>query len=154
MIHDFEPNRSRIGWPMRTLLVIGGWVLVGGFVVAYRLEPDPRGFGTHQKFGWPPCTIRVLFGVPCPSCGMTTSFANSTKGRLVDAARANLTALVLALLSALMVPWCFLSAWLGHLCWITKPGATAAVLLGTICGLATVEWLIRLFILPSLSLVH
>jgi len=39
------------------------------------LEPDPRGFGTHTQLGLPPCAFRMLFGIPCPSCGMTTAFA-------------------------------------------------------------------------------
>ena len=87
-----EPDGFPLGRLGLALLALWGFALLGGFFVAYRLEPDPRGFGTHQRLGLPPCTIRTVFGVPCPSCGMTTSFANLAKGHFVHAARANTTA--------------------------------------------------------------
>ena len=73
----------------RWLLVGWSLFLLGGFALAYALEPDPRGFGTHQSLGLPPCTFRALFGIPCPSCGMTTSFSHFMHGNLWQAFRAN-----------------------------------------------------------------
>jgi hypothetical protein len=52
--------------------------------VAWSLAPATQGFGTHQALGLPACTWPARFGVPCPSCGMTTAFAYAAKGRLLD----------------------------------------------------------------------
>lgn len=60
--------------------------LAAGVVLAtgWLLAPAKAGFGTHQALGLPACTWPQRFGVPCPSCGMTTSFAYATKGRLIE----------------------------------------------------------------------
>jgi hypothetical protein len=54
-------------------------------VVAARLDPSPRGHGTHTALGMPPCSWASLTGRPCPTCGMTTSFAHAADGNLVAA---------------------------------------------------------------------
>jgi len=149
MIHNPEPNGFPLGWRGRALLIAWSLAVAGGLVVAYRLEPDPRGFGTHQRLGLPPCTIRAVFGIPCPSCGMTTSFANVTKGHWREAARANVAGLLLAIVCATLVPWCWLSAFYGRLCWVRRPANLAALILLIVCGVATVEWIIRLCLLSS-----
>ena len=56
----------------------------GLLVVAWLLPPASRGFGTHQALGLPACSWPARFGVPCPSCGMTTAFALASKGRIVE----------------------------------------------------------------------
>lgn len=66
------------------LLGFGAWAVI---VTATRLYPDPRGFGTHQQLGLPPCEFTSTFGIPCPGCGLTTSFAHMVRGHLVDAFR-------------------------------------------------------------------
>lgn len=64
--------------------------LVGlGFLVlvlfARHLTPDPRGLGTHEQLGFPPCATSLFLGVPCPFCGMTTAFSLMAHGRPVAA---------------------------------------------------------------------
>ncbi len=54
---------------------------ITALAVAGRLEPDSRGLGTHQQLGLPPCSMRALLGIRCPSCGMTTSWAYFTRGQ-------------------------------------------------------------------------
>ena len=89
------------------------------------LVPDPRGLGTHQQLGLPPCTFRVLFGRPCPACGMTTAWANVLRGRLPPALRANVTGTLLCGLDLAAVGWlgfrsCAVDGWAG------RPTATPA----------------------------
>ncbi len=48
------------------------------------LDPDPRGFGTHEQLGLWPCRSMALFGIPCPGCGVTTSVALAVRGRFLD----------------------------------------------------------------------
>jgi hypothetical protein len=68
------------------LLAIGAW-----------LRPDPSGMGTHRQFGLPPCTMVVLVGYPCPTCGMTTAFAHAVRGELLAAFNAQPAGLAFAL---------------------------------------------------------
>jgi hypothetical protein len=147
MNHNPEPD----GYPLkpmgRALLAAGGLSLLAGFLVAYRLEPDPRGFGTHQRLGLPPCTIQVVFGIRCPSCGMTTSFASFTKGRFGAAAQANVGGLLLALLCGALIPWCGLSAYYGRLCWVRRPDVAAVCALGAVCIVAALDWAVRVLVL-------
>lgn len=55
------------------------------FAVAAFLTPDDRGIGTHQQLGLPPCAAESLFGIPCPFCGMTTSFSHMAHGEMTEA---------------------------------------------------------------------
>jgi hypothetical protein len=51
-------------------------------VVAACLAPHPRGHGTHKQLGLPACSFLVRTGLPCPSCGMTTSMALMARGQV------------------------------------------------------------------------
>src|SRR5579871_2040396 len=115
MISNDHGSGYPVGRGVRMLLLLWSLLLVAGFLLARWLEPDPRLFGTHQKLGFPPCTFRTLFGLPCPGCGMTTSFACLVRGRISDASRANIGGLLLALVLALQIPWCWRSAYQGRL---------------------------------------
>jgi hypothetical protein len=55
------------------------------FLVSLWLQPDPHGFGTHRQLGMPPCNFQSFFHIPCPTCGMTTSFSLMAHGRPLDA---------------------------------------------------------------------
>ena len=127
----------------RGLLVLVSLLLIAGFGLALSLEPDPRGFGTHQRLGLPPCTFIAIFDIPCPSCGMTTSFANFTRGRFVAAADANVAGLLLAGVCFVLIPWCWASAWNGRLWKVDRPDRTALAVLITICGVCLLQWIVR-----------
>ncbi|MCE2885121.1 MAG: DUF2752 domain-containing protein [Planctomycetaceae bacterium] len=66
-------------------------------VVAWMLPPASDGFGTHRALGLPPCSWPARFGLPCPSCGMTTAFALASKGRIVESFATQPMGCVLAL---------------------------------------------------------
>jgi hypothetical protein len=55
--------------------------------VAVWLTPSSAGYGTHQQLGLPPCSFLSRTGYPCPSCGLTSSFAAMAHGRLAEALR-------------------------------------------------------------------
>lgn len=76
--------------------------------VAWGLAPSNQGFGTHQALGLPPCSWPARFGVPCPSCGMTTAFAFATKGRVIESFLAQPMGFLLAVATAMAL---VASAW-------------------------------------------
>src|SRR3984957_18651504 len=127
-----EPHGFPLGQRARVLLSLLSLGLIAGFGVAAMLEPDSRGFGTHRQLGLPPCTVRLLFGIPCPSCGMTTSFASLMRGQLDQSFRANPAGLLLGLACAALIPWCWLSVFYARLCWIQRPVPVAVWVLGSI----------------------
>ena len=97
------------GWVRGTLvgMVLG---LVAVFAIALWLNPydedgTPRRMETHTKLGLPPCTFKTVTGLPCPSCGMTTSFALLVRGDLGNSLRANFVGTLLALLWFALIPW-------------------------------------------------
>lgn len=54
-------------------------------LIPFFLHPDNRGLGTHEQLGLPPCPIQHFFHIPCPSCGLTTSFSLITHGKWISA---------------------------------------------------------------------
>ncbi|MCB9777489.1 MAG: DUF2752 domain-containing protein [Alphaproteobacteria bacterium] len=55
-----------------------GLALPSGVVlaIARSLTPDPAGMGTHRQLGLGGCAFLTATGVPCPMCGMTTTFTH------------------------------------------------------------------------------
>jgi len=71
--------------------VAAGVVALGAIsllIVASRLTPSPAGAGTHMQLGLPNCGWMMTMGKPCPTCGMTTSFAYAAHGEFGSAVRA------------------------------------------------------------------
>lgn len=69
--------------------IIGRWVALlialaclTPFSLAVGLSPSPAGVGTHHRLGLNPCQLLQRTGLPCPSCGMTTSFAWFVRGNV------------------------------------------------------------------------
>lgn len=74
---------------------------------------------------------------------MTTSFANFTRGRIVESIRANIAGFLLALSCAVQIPWCWMSTYRGRLLWVERPDRMLVWLLATICGVSMVQWVMR-----------
>lgn len=115
--------------------------LLSGFALARTLEPDPRGYGTHQQFGLPECSIRVLFSRPCPGCGMTTAFSYFVRGEFAAATRANPAGVLLAMVCVLMIPWSLVSAIQGSTWLVEEPMTLLAIMIAAIGCLAVLAWL-------------
>jgi hypothetical protein len=58
---------------------------LGVLVVASSVTPAAEGHGTHTQLGLPACGWAMVSGSPCPTCGMTTSFAHAVRGELAEA---------------------------------------------------------------------
>ena len=139
---------ARTGQPLtpagRTLVALLGLVLLVVWGLAAWLEPDARGYGTHERLGLPPCSFQQLTGRPCPSCGMTTAFARLAHGQLIASAQANPGGFLVALISLVLAPWSLASAKQGHLIGVTAPDRALLVLLLPIIGVSLAAWLLRL----------
>jgi hypothetical protein len=100
---------------VRGTLVGTALALTAVFAVAVWLNPyhddgSPRRMATHQNMGLPPCTFYASTGLPCPSCGMTTSFSLLMHGDLANSLRANAAGTLLAVFCLALIPWCLASA--------------------------------------------
>ncbi len=111
MIDDpYQGRHPPVGpWARFALLVIAGG-LAGVFILARSLDPydsdgTPLRLETHRQFGFPRCTFYERVGFPCPSCGMTTSFALLVRGDVVSSLRANSVGTLLALFCLCFIPW-------------------------------------------------
>ena len=101
-------------WVRGTLVGVA-LALIAVFAVAIWLKPydddgAPLRMATHRQMGLPPCTFFATTGLPCPSCGMTTSFSLLMHGDVVNSLRANAVGTLLALFCLMLIPWCLASA--------------------------------------------
>lgn len=142
----------RVSPVCRVFLLCWSLFLLAGFSLSYCLQPDPRGYGTHQTLGLPPCTIRLLWGVPCPSCGMTTSFSHFVRGQLSDSIRVNAAGFLLALMFLMQVFWSWYGLFRGCLLWPRSPLRLLLWGSGLIYFVALLQWIV--WMLADLSGGH
>lgn len=84
-------DRFRLWWYLpatpgeRAAQAVVAVILAAALAMGLVMEPSPTGTGTHTLIGLPPCGMLLSTGKPCPTCGVTTSFALACHGRFVDA---------------------------------------------------------------------
>lgn len=114
--------------------------------LAARLQPDPSGVGTHHQLGLPPCGLLLMTGVPCMTCGMTTSFTELAHGHVLRSVIAQPAGTVLAILTAA-------TFWIGS--YIAVTGRPSARLLNmvpwaricfTVLGIVLVAWIYKIYV--------
>ena len=145
MAEYHQNERKEISGRLRVVLGGISLALVFLIAVAAMLKPSPFLIGTHQQLGLPPCSFLVLFGIPCPTCGMTTAWACLMHGEFVRALQANTGGVLLAVLAMAAAPWLMISAVRGR--WlISKPSGTAVGCgSAAILAITLVQWGFRLF---------
>jgi hypothetical protein len=62
-------------WTDRAIALLFVVAAVGFVAMLSAVTPDPRGYGTHEMLGLAACSWPEEFGIPCPTCGVTTAAA-------------------------------------------------------------------------------
>lgn len=139
-------DRSLGRW-VRGLLtgIVGGLVVV--FAIAAWLNPyeadgTPRRLATHQQLGLPPCSFVQVTSLPCPACGMTTSFALLVRADLRGSLQANWVGTLLAGFCLLFIPWGTLSVLLGRAVFVRSLEKAFIAVLVTLLVLMLLRWLL------------
>lgn len=125
LVTDEELAReaARLGFWVRSVLVILalGFLTIFGIALwlnPYRADGERRTMATHMQLGLPSCSTVELMGVPCPSCGMTTSFSLLAHGDLVGSLKANWVGTIMAIYWFALIPWAAIGAWRDRYLWI------------------------------------
>ena len=143
---DDRPRTARPArWWVRAFLIVMAAAMVVVFYLATRVQPyiadgTPRKEASHQTLGRPPCRFREVTDMPCPSCGMTTSFAHLVRGDIVNSVRANWVGTGLAVFCILFIPWSLVSSVRGKYLWIRNVEAALGVLVGVFTVLMLGRW--------------
>lgn len=145
-----HPNRwvpapRRLAIVVRAMLVAIALLFIGIFSLAGWLNPydgdgQPRKMETHRQLGLPPCSFYAKTGLPCPSCGFTTSFAFTIRLHLRNALQANSVGAILALTCLLAIPWCIASAIRGRLYFVGSGERLVIACLVGFIALMLVRW--------------
>ncbi len=90
------------GTAHRSLLALALGLPLVLFALGRLVEPDPRGYGTHEQLGLPACPVRALLGIPCPGCGATTALSLLAHGRFGESATLHPFAFTLGILAPVM----------------------------------------------------
>jgi hypothetical protein len=97
----------RLSRPTDRLPMAARWLAAGIgaaclalMIVSASLKPNPAGVGTHTALGLSQCQFLARWGIPCPGCGMTTSFSWFARGNIEASLYIQPMGTVLALLAA------------------------------------------------------
>jgi hypothetical protein len=137
------------------IAVHGAWVrgtlagaalgLTAVFAVALWLDPyqadgNARRMETHRQLGLPACTFYSVTGLPCPSCGMTTSFALLVRGDVGNSLRANAVGTLLALFGMVLIPWAVTAAFTGRTPFVRSLERAVTVVVLVFLTLMLLRW--------------
>jgi hypothetical protein len=130
---------------VRFLLLVIVTVLVGVFYIAWWLSPydkagQPLRAETHRQLGLPPCTFYEVSGLPCPSCGMTTSFALLIRGDMVNSLRANWVGTGLGMFCLALIPWALVSVVRRQSLFVRSLDRAFLVVVGLLVTFMTLRW--------------
>lgn len=101
---DFENWRSEFTSQDRIWYLVGVGLSATLLLIARLLRPSVDGVGTHRQLGLPPCAFLHFTGVPCPSCGLTTSVAHAARLHFYESVITQPFGLVVFISAALSIP--------------------------------------------------
>ena len=93
------------------LVAIGAFGLLA---VAFFLTPNTAGIGTHHQLGLPKCGWIAVADLPCPTCGMTTSFSYTVRGQFISAFFAQPLGLLLAIATGVIGVFALITVFTGR----------------------------------------
>lgn len=133
---------------VRAVLAAVGVALIAIFGAAAYINPykgdgGAKKMSTHTQLGLPPCNFAELSGKPCPSCGMTTSFALLVRGDVANSLRANWVGTLICVIWALTMVWALGSALRGRMLLIPRRRGAGETIFTAITGVIVFLMLTR-----------
>ena len=126
---------------------------LAGIIVAIALllsvQPNPAGLGTHHQLRLPPCGLLTFTGVPCPSCGVTTSMAHMARLQVLSALRVQpfgVVAFAIMLLSAVGLGATIIQG-RGPMHWLQGLGINWSAFAIALGGLFLLSWIYKIIII-------
>ncbi len=134
---------------VRGALTVVALGLMTIFGIALWLNPydedgNPRRMETHRQLGLPPCTFYALTKLPCPSCGMTTSFSLLVRGDLINSLQANAVGTLLGLFWMSLIPWSLACVVKKRTVFVVSMERAVSVFVIGFLGIMLVRWLLVL----------
>jgi hypothetical protein len=99
-IYAPKPAADTAGVGERIIAALIAAACLTVLLIARILAPNPAGVGTHTAMGLPSCEFLARTGIPCPTCGMTTSFSHFVRGNVAASLYVQPMGTVLATLTA------------------------------------------------------
>lgn len=103
IIYTRVVSPPRLSWSGRGFAFAVATGCLAVLLTAAGLSPSHHGIGTHTQLGLRSCAFKTSTGLPCPSCGMTTSFAYFAHGNLPASFYTQPMGALLAILAAAAV---------------------------------------------------
>ncbi|MGE0143394.1 MAG: DUF2752 domain-containing protein [Planctomycetota bacterium] len=101
-----------VGDRLIALLVVA--LAIASVVTLSFTSPDARGHGTHEQLGMIPCSWPILYGRPCPTCGVTTAAAHVVHLAPIEALRTQPFGALLAIVGLWFAAIALRALWLGE----------------------------------------
>src|SRR3954447_1271956 len=100
-IYSGPPPAPALTATARAMALLVSAACLTVLVIAARLSPASAGVSTHTALGMNDCQFLARTGLPCPSCGMTTSFSLFVRGKILGSLYVQPMGTVLATLATL-----------------------------------------------------
>jgi len=142
---QFSNQESQMGnvRRIRGLAILVLLVGCAAWLAALRIAPSPAGYGSHVQLGLPPCSMPMLTGYPCPTCGMTTSVAFAARGQFLASFRAQPAGLIFSLTVFAAIVGSFMTVCTGRR-WELGRTIGPGVWVATIVGVVVLGWLTKI----------
>jgi hypothetical protein len=150
---EIEPEPPEVVPYLRLWVRVGLLAIAAGLLVVFGIalwlkpyddEGLPLRMETHRQLGLPSCQFYFVTGLPCPSCGMTTSFALLMHGDPWNSLRANAVGTLLACFCLFLIPWCLASFYFQRPLFIRSVERALTTAVVVFLTLMMIRWIIVL----------